>query len=247
MTCIRKPIICRASSPSSGSPVSGSRVSGCRISSALIPRSATFGSAISGATISGATMFGAVIFCMLGLISHAFAEPACSATPQTAVARFLGHAGAAVPAGGLPGYGYRVWRTANDPELKRQWMWVAACGGPARPAQLFSVPLQIESRSGKPSYAAAVPQEIVHVGDGVVVIESEKDFSLRLSGIALEAGQQGTKIHVRIPAWHNGQVLAGAVTGKDEVRLESDLHLSAIPQPPLFSDEQAAGESSRDQ
>jgi Chaperone for flagella basal body P-ring formation len=211
MTCIRKPIICRASS-----------------------------------AMSGATMFGAVIFCMLGLISHASAEPACSTTPQTAVARFLGHAGA-VPAGGVVGYGYRVWRTANDPEQKRQWMWVAACGGPARPAQLFSVPLQIESRSGKPSYAAAVPQEIVHVGDGVVVIESEKDFSLRLSGIALEAGQQGSKIHVRIPAWHNGQVLAGAVTGKDEVRLGSDLHLSAIPQPPLFSDEPAAGESSRDQ
>jgi hypothetical protein len=126
-------------------------------------------------------------------------------------------------------------------------VWVAACGGPARPAQLISVPLEIESQSRKPNYAAAVGEESVHAGDGVVVIEAEKDFSLRLSGIALEAGERGARIHVRIPGWHNGQVLAGTVTGKDEIRLESDLRISAIPQPPLFSQQPAAEELSRDQ
>jgi hypothetical protein len=174
----------------------------------------------------------AVVVCMLGWISIASAEPACSRTPQAAVMRFLRPA-TVETAPATPGQGFRVWRAASDPALKRQWIWVEACGSQARPAQLISVPLENQSRTrnGTPIGPAPIPQQIVHTGDGVVVVESDTDLSVRLSGVALEAGQQGARIHVRIPAWHNGEILVGTVSGKDEIRLQAGAQRFSVTQP----------------
>lgn len=193
-------------------------------------------------------LWAALIVCTLGWISTASAQPACSATPQAAVASFLGRATVEAAPEAL-GQGFRVWRTANDPGLKRQWIWVEACGGQPRPAQLISLPLdgRSQTRNGTQIAAAPIPQQSVHTGDGVVVLESDKDFSVRLSGVALEAAQQGARIHVRIPAWHNGEVLVGTVTAKNEIQLLAGAQRFPLPQPSLFPHQTAAGESDRDQ
>jgi hypothetical protein len=193
-------------------------------------------------------LWAAVVVCVLGWISSASAEPACSATPQTAVARFLGRATAETEPEAL-GHGFRVWRAASDPGLKRQWIWIEACGGQARPAQLISLPLdgRSQTRNGVQIAAAPISQQSVHTGDSVVVVESDKELSVRLSGVALEAGQQGARVHVRIPAWHNGEVLVGTVSGKDEIRLLAGAQRFPLPQPSLSLHETTAGESDRDQ
>ncbi len=143
------------------------------------------------------------------------------ATPQGAVSSYLGHA----PAGkiaGVPGRGFRVWRILRDPALQRQWIWIETCEGPERPARLTWIPLILEKKSLEArSSLAAVDNPMVRLGDGVVVVESGDTLSMRLSGQALEAGELGQKIRVRIAAWRNGAVVIGTIAGKDEIRLSN--------------------------
>jgi len=60
---------------------------------------------------------------------------------------------------------------------------------------------------------------LVHVGDAVVVTQASGAFSMRLAGHALQAGELGGKVRVEISAWHNTTIVAGKISGKDEVRL----------------------------
>jgi Chaperone for flagella basal body P-ring formation len=159
--------------------------------------------------------------CILGCMTSAAAESICALTPQDAVSRYLGRAKAEQDAAGA-GQGFRVWRTATDSQLKRRWVWVEACGASRSPAQLIWIPLIPEEKSRATASEVNPQASLVRVGDGVVVLESSTGFSMRLSGVALEAGEQGSRIHVRIPAWHSGEVLVGTVSGRDEIRLENE-------------------------
>jgi flagella basal body P-ring formation protein FlgA len=60
---------------------------------------------------------------------------------------------------------------------------------------------------------------LVRPGDPVVVLESGKVISMRLSGRAMEAGGRGDQVRVRITAVPNGAIVSGTVSGQDEVSL----------------------------
>lgn len=162
----------------------------------------------------------ALPLCALGLLASPPARPLCSATPQAAVAGYRENLAAATD--GTPGQGFRVWRTLKDPGLGRQWFWVEACSGPERPAQLLWIPLVAEQN--QPEAPVAVEDQVddqvlVRLGDAVAVVKSGDVFSMRLSGQALESGERGKRMRVRIDAWHKGMVVIGTVSGKDEIQL----------------------------
>jgi hypothetical protein len=146
----------------------------------------------------------------------------CRSTPQAAVESSLGR----TPAGefaGTPGTSFRVWRTEEDLTLGRQWVWVRACDA-AGPALLTWVPLVrplMRRQRSRESLSPAPVDPPVHSGDVVAVLESGGAISMHLSGNAIEAGELGEKIRVRINALQNGAVVVGTVSGKDEISLSN--------------------------
>jgi hypothetical protein len=142
----------------------------------------------------------------------------CRSTPQAAVESSLGR----TPAGEFAqtlGTSFRVWRTEEDLTLGRQWVWVRACDA-AGPALLTWVPLGRRQRS-RERLSPALVDPLVHSGDAVAVLESGGAISMHLSGKAIEAGELGEKIRVRINALQNGAVVVGTVSGKDEISLSN--------------------------
>jgi hypothetical protein len=158
---------------------------------------------------------------VLGLLTSQPGGSRYTATSQAALASYqkpLGDKSEEAP----PGHGFRVWRTVKDPALGRQWFWIQACSDSPRPAQLLWAPLSLEKTSRDPVAPAVIEQQdhlLVHVGDAVVVTQASAAFSMRLAGHALQAGELGGKVRVQISAWHNTTVVAGKISGKDEVRL----------------------------
>jgi hypothetical protein len=113
-----------------------------------------------------------------------------------------------------------VWRTLKDPALGRQWFWIQACGASIQPAQLLWAPLSLEKETHGAKLAPTREDHfLVHLGDEVVVTQATSSFSMRLVGHALEAGELGNSIRVEVHAWHNTTVLAGKISGKNEVRV----------------------------
>jgi Chaperone for flagella basal body P-ring formation len=159
---------------------------------------------------------------LLWALGVGFPVPAsslCSATPQAAVADYRANLSPEM-AGGASGKGFRVWRTSNDVALRRQWFWIESCSGPEHPAQLFWIPLPFETNRAVTRMDAAGQDSIlVRLGDDVLVVKSGDTFSMRLAGQALEAGEKGKRVHVRIKAWRDSRVLVGTVSGKDEIDL----------------------------
>lgn len=190
-------------------------------------------------TWSGKTLLVAT----LALAANCAAGGQCASTPGEAVESSLGRAAQ----GGLPardrasGAGYRVWRTQDDPALRRQWVWVEACDG-AGPALLAWVPW-VPMTAGEPvpesraAVEASLPmrapsrfssylpghlpaRSLVRPGDAVELLQAGDDLSMNLSGRAMEAGGLGDKIRVQITAaLAHGAVVEGTVSGKDVVDL----------------------------
>jgi len=161
-----------------------------------------------------------LLFCVSGLLASQPVWSQCSATPQAALASY----GENLPAktgDAEQNEGFRVWRTMNDPALRRQWFWIKACGASPQPAQLLWAPLSLEKDApfAKPASEKKEDHLLVHLGDDVVVTQTSASFSMRLAGHALGSGELGSKIQVEIHAWHNTTILAGKISGKDEVRV----------------------------
>lgn len=161
--------------------------------------------------------------CVLLLVCCSPLAAQCRPTPAAAVESALGRPPATTLAK-MPGTSFEVWRTEQDVELKRQWIWIRACDAPG-PALLTWVPLAAPpSGQGKalPLSAVAAPSAsspLVRSGDAVVVLESGKVISMRLSGRAMEAGARGARVRVRITAVPNGAIVSGIVLGQDEISL----------------------------
>jgi hypothetical protein len=160
-----------------------------------------------------------LLVCVLGLFASHPVWSQCSATPQDALASY-GESLPSKASDAEPGKGFRVWRTVTDPALGRQWFWIQACGASKQPAQLLWAPLSLE-REPRSAKLAVVREDhlLVHLGDDVVVTQTTGSFSMRLAGHALQAGELGSSIRVEVHAWHNTTVLAGKISGKDEVRV----------------------------
>jgi hypothetical protein len=159
-----------------------------------------------------------LLVCIFGLLASQPVWSQCSATPQAALASY----GENLPpkAGDAEQEkGFRVWRTVKDPALGRQWFWIQACGPSHRPAQLLWAPLSLEKDAQSAKTAVHEDHLLVHLGDDVVVTQASGSYSMRLAGHALQAGELGSSIRVEIHAWHNTTVLAGKISGKDEVRV----------------------------
>jgi hypothetical protein len=168
-------------------------------------------------------------FCAIFIAVAAGAQTPCAGTPKEAAASSVGQL-ASRGAAAAPGTGFRIWRVRNDPELKRRWVWVVSCDAPGHPAQILSAPLRdagesqakegigIGSAAGGQASRTGEPP-LVRRGDAVVVFESGKAYSMRLSGVALEVGRRGDKIRIRLTALHGTVVVTGTVAGKDEIRL----------------------------
>jgi flagella basal body P-ring formation protein FlgA len=108
----------------------------------------------------------------------------------------------------------------DDPALRRQWFWIKPCGASPQPAQLLWAPLSLEKATPLAKPASEKEDHLlVHIGDDVVVTQTEASFSMRLAGHALGSGELGSKIQVEIHAWHSTTILAGKISGKDEVRV----------------------------
>jgi hypothetical protein len=160
---------------------------------------------------------------LLGISGVLAAQPVwsqCSATPQAALASY-GENLPVTTENSAQREGFRVWRTMKDPTLGRQWFWIKACGDSQQPAQLLWAPLSLEKDRtfAKPASAKKEDHLLVHLGDDVVVTQASGVFSMRLAGHALQAGELGSDIRVEVHAWNNTTILAGKISGKDEVRV----------------------------
>jgi hypothetical protein len=160
-----------------------------------------------------------LLVCVLGLFASHPVWSQCSATAQDALASY----GESLPpktGDAAQRNGFRVWRTLKDPALGRQWFWIQECGASKQPAQLLWVPLSLEKEPRRAKLAVAQEDHLlVRAGDEVVVTQASDSFSMRLAGHALQAGELGSSIRVEVHAWHNTTVLAGKISGKDEIRV----------------------------
>lgn len=109
-------------------------------------------------------------------------------------------------------HGYRVVRQVSDRTLHRTWQWLQSCDSPEAPARLTWV----EMKPDESSEARATAVD-VKAGDGIMFLSSTSDVSIALRAVALESGNTGQVVHVRVRSFHGDRVLAARVISTGNV------------------------------
>jgi hypothetical protein len=98
--------------------------------------------------------------------------------------------------------GYRIATIRRDPLLHQRWAMVASCGHPERPLIAMLLPEQRvdaapASKSNSTEDRRSDPFPIVHAGDLVQLLVSEKNLRMEIVGKAEESGTLGSTVRVR--------------------------------------------------
>jgi len=98
--------------------------------------------------------------------------------------------------------GYRIATIRRDPLLHQRWAIVASCRHPERPLIAMLLPEQRgdalrASKSNSTEDRRPNPFPIVHAGDLVQLLVSEKNLRMEIAGKAEESGALGSTVHVR--------------------------------------------------
>jgi hypothetical protein len=120
----------------------------------------------------------------------------------------------------------------TDEVLHRIWAVLVDCAHPDRPWIAAEVPLQkvpptALGESVKPIRAVSLkPAPLVSAGAKVELWKSTDSARIRLTGIALQAGDMGERIRVRITQG-KGAVVEGRVRGEHSVEIAAPAKWSA--------------------
>ena len=125
--------------------------------------------------------------------------------------------------------GYRIATIRRDPLLHQRWAMVASCGHPERPLIAMLLPEQRAgavpaSKSNSTEDRRSNPFPIVHAGDLVQLLVSEKNLRMEIAGKAEESGALGSTVHVR--QLNSGfdigreQTFVGVVRGPGKIEIQ---------------------------